>query len=332
MRVLYIYRHPAMGFSIGKVMRPIEQAMREMPSMEVEDLYLPVPNYSPRGLWRNIRAARQAVRKGHYDIVHITGAEHYLLPFLPSGPKTVVTVHDMGFLTLLHPSRFVYMGKWLLFAKTLALADKVVFISHKSRQETEQLVSIDAARTQVIPNLVGEEYHYTPKEIDTACPIILHIGTLARKNLSNTLIALRDFPHQLRVVGEVDAALQTQLEAGRWPYTCVSGLSDEDIVHEYEQCDIVNFPSLYEGFGMPIIEGQAVGRPVVTSHLPPMDEVAGEGAVLVNPHDPQSILEGYRQAVATWPSLVEKGLKNVERFRLPHIVKQYHTIYKALTA
>lgn len=328
MRILYIYRHPAMGFSIGKVMRPIEQAMRA--HAEVEDIYLPVPNYSPRGLWRNIRAARRAIKKGHYDIVHITGAEHYLLPFLPRGPKTVVTVHDMGFLTLLKPSRLVYMGKWLMFGKTLALADRLVFISRKSQLETEQLVSIDAQHAHVIPNLVGEEFRYMPKEINTDCPTILHIGTLARKNLSNTIIALQDFPHRLRVVGNVDATLQAQLEASKWPYSCASGLSDEDIVREYEQCDIVNFPSLYEGFGMPIIEGQAVGRPVVTSQLPPMDEVAGEGAVLVNPHDPQSILEGYRQAIATWPSLIERGQENVQRFRLLHIVEQYLTIYKTL--
>lgn len=330
MRILYIYRHPAMGFSIGKVMRPIERAMRQ--HAEVEAIYLPVPNYSPRGLWRNIQAARRAVHKGHYDIVHITGAEHYLLPFLPRGPKKVVTVHDMGFLTVLHSSRLVYMGKWLLFAKTVALADKVVFISHKSRQETEQLVSIDATRAHVIPNLVGEEYHYVPKEINTACPTILHIGTLARKNLRNTLIALQDFPHKLRVIGKVDDTLRAQLDAGKWPYTYAHGLTDEEIVREYEQCDIVNFPSLYEGFGMPILEGQAVGRPVVTSRIAPMDEVAGEGAVLVDPHDPQSILNGYKEAVATWPALVQKGLENVRHYQIAHITEQYLALYKELNA
>ena len=326
MRILYIYRHPAMGFSIGKVMRPIEQAMRQY--VDVDALYLPEANYKPRGLCRNIQAARGAVRKEHYDIVHITGAEHYLLPFLPRGPKRVVTVHDMGFRTNEHG----LMAVWKHISHTLPLktAHCVTFISEKTRQEAERYVHLKGERMHVIHNVVGQEYRYSPKEIDTTCPTILHIGTLARKNLSNTLIALQDFPHRLRVIGKVDDTLQAQLDANKWPYSCTQGLTDEEIVREYEQCDIVNFPSLYEGFGMPIIEGQAIGRPVVTSQIAPMDEVAGEGAVLVDPHDPQSILNGYKEALATWPTLVQKGLKNVQRFQLPHIAAQYRDLYEAL--
>ena len=96
MRILYIYRHPDMGFSIGKVFKPIEEEMKKY--AEVDSVYLPCSNYQPKSLWKNIRAARKAVSQKRYDIIHITGAEHYLIPFL-NRYITVVTVHDLGFYT-----------------------------------------------------------------------------------------------------------------------------------------------------------------------------------------------------------------------------------------
>lgn len=69
-----------MGYSIGKVFKPIEMEMRRY--AEVESLYLPVPNYSPKGLWKNIKAAKAAIIEKEYDLVHITGTENYLIPFI----------------------------------------------------------------------------------------------------------------------------------------------------------------------------------------------------------------------------------------------------------
>ena len=91
MRVLFIYRNPGLGYSIGKIFKPVEEEMKKY--ADVDCVYLPVANYKPAGFVKNIRAAREAVNKKHYDIVHITGAEHYLLPFL-KGQRTVITVHD----------------------------------------------------------------------------------------------------------------------------------------------------------------------------------------------------------------------------------------------
>lgn len=119
MRILYIYRHPDMGFSIGKVFKPIEEEMKKY--AEVDSLYLPVPNYSPKGLWRNIKAARNAVKRKQYDIVHITGTENYLILFLKR-VRVVVTVHDIGFFTNHWPSLralFKFLHKSLVKIETL---------------------------------------------------------------------------------------------------------------------------------------------------------------------------------------------------------------------
>ena len=329
MRVLFIYRNPQMGISIGKTWRGIQQRMEQF--VELDALYMPAMGYHPKALWHNIQATRQALKDKQYDIIHITGTENYLLPFLRRY-NTVVTVHDLGFLSITRKTTFNTLGKILFFVKTIKYAKRVAFISKKTEEETFKYITLRKGQYTVIPEPITSEFHYAPKIINTDCPTILHIGTLARKNLRNTLIALQDFPHRLRVIGKVDDTLRTQLDAGKWPYTCAQGLTDEEIVQEYEQCDIVNFPSLYEGFGMPILEGQAVGRPVVTSQIAPMDEVAGEGAVLVDPHDPQSILNGYKEALATWPTLVQKGLENVRHYQIAHIAEQYLALYKELNA
>ena len=107
-------------------------------------------------------------------------------------------------------------------------------------------------------------------------------------------------------------------------------MTDEEIVQEYMNCDIVNLPSFYEGFGMPIIEAQASGRPVITSNIAPMSEVGGDAAVYVDPASPQSLLDGYLYAFDHYNTIVEKGRENVIRFSVENIAKQYLKVYQIL--
>jgi glycosyltransferase involved in cell wall biosynthesis len=98
----------------------------------------------------------------------------------------------------------------------------------------------------------------------------------------------------------------------------------------YQDADIVSFPSTYEGFGMPILEAQAVGRVVVTSRVLSMPEVAGEGACFVDPFDPSSIRRGLEQVIGDGDyrqKLIQKGFKNVERFDAERIANQYREVY-----
>ena len=144
MKVLFIYRNPNLGYSIGKVFKPIEEEMRKY--AEVDCVYLPVANYKPVGFVKNIRAARAAVAKKHYDIVHITGAEHYLLPFLRK-ERTVMTVHDLGFYTN-QPFGLRKIWKYCLWIKTLKYAGVVTFISEKSQREAERFVRFKPGHRQ----------------------------------------------------------------------------------------------------------------------------------------------------------------------------------------
>ena len=325
MKILYIYRNHKMGFSIGKVFKPIEEEMKKY--ADVDSIELPCANYSPRSMWNNVNAAIEQVRNQHYDIVHITGAEHYLLPFLRK-EKTVVTVHDLGFFTN-HKFGLRAIKKYFLWIRTLPLANYVTFISDKSEREALKFIKLDGKHSIVL-NPVGSEFVPYPKVINTECPVILHIGTKENKNLESTAIALKGFPCKMRIVGNLTEGQKLVLKLYGINYEQVSNLTDEEILQEYVDCDYVNFPSLYEGFGMPIIEGQAIGRPVLTSNLSPMKEVANGAAVIVEPTQPEDIRRGYEEMKVQAEKIVKLGYENVKRFSLDKITRQYYVVYQSM--
>lgn len=325
MKVLYIYRNKSLGFSIANVFRPIEEEMHKY--AEVDRVYLPEAGAGIRQLWKNIRAACNAADAKEYDIVHITGGEHYLTPYLSRKHKVVVTVHDLGFFTnfrLSPRTMMLYMG-WI---RTLKLAHKVVCISSNTQSEVQKYLQLPENKICTIHNPVSELYSYKEKKINVECPVLLHIGTKPNKNLSNTILAIRNFPCELRIIGKLADKDKLLLEENKINYSYTFNLTNEEIAKEYENCDIVSFPSLYEGFGMPIIEGQASGRVVVTSNLSPMKDIAGNAAVLVDPSDYNSIIEGYRTAINKYTDYVAAGLKNVQKFSVEEISRKYYSLYK----
>lgn len=329
MKVLYIYRHPDMGFSIGKVFRPIEEEMRKY--AEVDAVYLPIPNYKPAGLWKNIRTAVAAVKQKKYDIVHITGAEHYLIPFLRK-QNIVVTVHDLGFFTN-HGLSIRTLWKYCLWIKTLPLAKRATFISKKSLKEAEGLVKFKSGQAVVIHDPIGREYVPNSKTINTSCPTILHVGTKPNKNLTRTIDALNGLPCKLRIVGEISSSDHELLIRNGVDFSNVCNISDEELLQEYQNADIVNFPSLTEGFGMPVIEGQGVGRLVITSNLEPMKSIAGGGAVLCNPSDVGSIRDAYKRCIGNpdyCMSIVNMGNENIKKYRVQNIAKEFFALYADL--
>jgi len=325
MNILFIYRSEKMGFSIGKVFRPIEQQMKKL--YKVDSIYLPNRNYTPYSLVKNILYTKQYIRRKKYDIIHITGTEHYLLPFLTSY-NTIITVHDLGFYTGQKKNLRLFV-KYLLWIKSLSCAKYVTFISYFSQQEALKLVHL--RRCSVIYNPISPDFQPSPKEFNERYPRILHIGTKLNKNLFNTIEALKGFPCQLRIIGKLSETETEHLQKNHIDYSNAFDLSDEEIIQEYQRCDIVNFPSLYEGFGMPILEGQSIGRVVVTSNRSPMKDIAKDCAILVNPTDVNSIRNGYKKAIELHELYVERGYKNIKRFSVETIANEYKKIYELIS-
>lgn len=315
-----------MGFSIGKVFRPIEEEMRKY--AEVDSVYMPVPNYSIKGLWKNIMLARKVLKQKNYDIIHITGTEHYLLPFL-TGVRKVVTVHDIGSLNV--EKRDIYAKiKKALFVDSLKCADMVTCISEQCKQELSDYNVLKKNKYVVIPDAYDQLYCYYPQSFNSEKPRVLHIGTKDNKNLIMVIKALEEIPVHLHIVGRLTEEQKEALLLSKIEYSNNWNISDNQILEEYKKCDIVSFPSLYEGFGMPIIEGQAIGRVVVTSNIEPMNSVAGNGAVKVNPHDVKSVREGFKKAIMDYEYFIRSGIENSKRFSLDKVVLQYKKVYQQL--
>ncbi len=157
-----------MGFSVGKVFRPIEDEMQRY--VDVESIYMPAYGYNIKSILQNIRYTKNAIRYKKYDIVHITGTEHYLLPFL-SSKNTIVTVHDLKSVL---KSGLMGLLKKVLFVYTLKCSRIVTFISDKSNREADDYVAIDKEKRVTIHDPISSDFVYTEIPKDKQTKTILH--------------------------------------------------------------------------------------------------------------------------------------------------------------
>ncbi len=166
----------------------------------------------------------------------------------------------------------------------------------------------------------------TRYEID--CPFILTVGVLEpRKNhmlLLDVLRELRRTHHQLRLIivgrpgwGWVDPLTLPQYQDLHLWVKIFQDVPDRDLVEFYNRAELFVYPSLYEGFGLPILEAMACGVPVIASHLSCMPEVGGSAALYANPHDPQEFARQASRVLETAQlrrELVDAGLRRAEQF------------------
>jgi glycosyltransferase involved in cell wall biosynthesis len=210
----------------------------------------------------------------------------------------------------------------------------VTTISEASRQELLQHVACDPAKITTVPIPLPEGFSPSPKAFTQEWPRILQVGTGHNKNLERVAQALEGLPCHLRIIGKLSEHQRQALAESGVDWSADHDVSDEQMVQEYIDCDILVFSSTYEGFGLPIVEAQATGRPVITSNLCSMPEVAGEAAVLVDPYDVAGIRAGVLRVIqeeTLREELIHKGLCNVERFRPAAIAHQYAALYRDLT-
>jgi glycosyltransferase involved in cell wall biosynthesis len=210
----------------------------------------------------------------------------------------------------------------------------VTVISEATRQDLLKHVRIDPRKVRVVHVCVSDAFAWSPREFNAARPVVLQIGTRPNKNLERVIEAVSGLPIHLRIIGPLSAAQAAALEAAAVEFSNAKALTNAEVVQEYRNCDLLMFASTFEGFGMPILEAQATGRPVVAGNAWSLPEVAGPGgACLVDPFDVRSIRAGLLRVVEDAgyrKDLVWGGLKNIERFRPQRIAQEYADLYRQL--
>ena len=308
----------------------IERLHEDLRAAIPDDLVIDVwicSHYS-KGLWPRLRDA-WAARNAQSDVNHVTGDTHYLTYFLQRR-RTVLTVHDLVSLDRLHGIK-----RWLLwffwYWLPIRRSCKVVTISDCTRAALQKIVRCDPAKLIVIHNPVSTEFQPTPSSWNASCPRILQIGTTPNKNIERVAEALSGIRCCLVVVGSMTAAQVAVLEAYGIKYENHVGLSRAALLEQYIKADVLLFASTYEGFGLPIVEANAVGRPVVTSNLSSMPEVAGMAACLVDPLQVDDIRAGILKVFGDAgyrEQLIQAGYANALRFQPEIVAAQYAALYR----
>ncbi len=313
-----------LAFSIEKI---FEQIARKLPQDKFEPSIIKVPyGNSFFDTLRNFFLFK--IPKA--DLYHVTGQVHYLVLALPR-KKTVLTIHDLEFLKVKTGLRRYFIKKLYLDFPVKWL-EYVTTVSEATKQEIIDNTNCPSEKIRIIENPLLEHFVTGKKGVfNKVCPIILQVGIAHNKNISNLIKALKGINCCLRIIGNLPEDLLSELNASGIKYENAFGLTDSEMKEEYEKADIVAYCSTSEGFGLPIIEGQIMQTPVITSNISPLKEVSGGAAFLANPHDVSSIKEGILKIINNdefREKIIKQGLENVKRFDLDFIAGLYEELYR----
>ncbi len=328
MKLLFAHRKPRPygNFSIENYFQTLSPFLEKVAEVQ----HWQAPFYSNGILPRNrsVKALESKVEKWRPDITHVSGDVHFLMWGIPRG-KRVLTIHDIGFLREAKGLRYQLL-RYFWLAGPIKKAHAITCVSVATKNEILRHLP-KARRIHVIPTVVDQRFTKVEKAFDAECPTILLLGSAPNKNLKRVLKATQGLNVKLSIVAKLDAEELVLLKDQN--YEVCDSIPFEDLLEKYRQADIVALCSTHEGFGMPIIEAQATGRVVLTSNCSSMPDIAGKGALLIDPYSVKSIKQGFQKLIseeALRTELLAAGYENCKRFDPAVVAGQYLKIYQSL--
>lgn len=271
-------------------------------------------------------------KKNKGSINHITGDVNYLALGLPT-KNTIITVHDLGhYIRSLHGwKKLIYKKLWMDLP--FSNACHLTAISEFTKNQLIEFAGVPESKISVIKNPVLPFItHSPPPQNDT--PVILQIGSGTNKNLERLIHAVKGLDVKLLLINRLVNSKHVQLlNDFKIKFEARSDLDQKGLNQAYKDSDILFFASEYEGFGMPILEAQAAGRPVITGNISAMPEASGDGALLVNPFDVDEIRDAITSIVENEKlrnELVLKGKENLKLYQVGPIAKAYLEVYESV--
>jgi glycosyltransferase involved in cell wall biosynthesis len=314
--------------------------------METRRSRLPTDRPAVRILWEQLLAPLELARL-HPSLLH---GMAFTTPLLWGG-ETVVTIFDMSFVR--YPERLGWSRRWYLTIFTRLSARKarrVIAISESGRAEIEALLGVDRSRIDVAVPGVSDDFRPAPRRdvkafrTEHGLPdrFILHLGTLEpRKNLETLIRAYARLPqrHQVKLVlvgargWQTDPLFRLIGNLGVGQDVILAGYAaPQALPLWYASAEVFAYPSLYEGFGLPVLEAMACGTPVIVSSATSLPEIVGGDGVQVDPAD----VDAWREAIATLldaPSLradlAERGRARALTFSWDRTAEQTVRAYRA---
>lgn len=325
--VLFIRKSYYTGnFSIERVFKLIYDNVNSNVDIDIF-----VSRFHSQGFFKRIyNIFEGSVNQGRVN--HISGDIHYLA-LLMNGSKTILTIHD--FVILRRSSGVMFLIYYLFwYYLPIIKVRQITVISNQIKNELIDLFPFAEHKVQVIHNPItipSEYFNSHTRTFNSNFPKILHIGTSENKNLYNTILALKSINCHLRIVGKIDDFILDILNDFNIYYSNVSNLTVNEIIEEYLDADLLSFVSTYEGFGLPIIEAQYIGLPVITSNIPVIKEISGlPDDCLVDPLDYSAIALFYSRIIndeSYRKRITKLGLSNISRFSTQFVSNQFIDLY-----
>jgi glycosyltransferase involved in cell wall biosynthesis len=306
------------------------------------------PHTGQRLLWRS-RRILGALRSDRINLYH--GLSHEIPLGMPrAGIPGIVTIHDLIFKH--YPEQYSLIDRQVYdfkFRYACRHADHIIAISESTKQDIMSFYDIPEDKITVIYQSCHERFNQERSQktieavlhkYDLPADYFLFVGSLIpRKNLLGIVQALERLPADLQlplvIVGQGGHYKNKVVQ-----YAKARGLSHllrfiqpdfTDMPALYQQADVFLYPSLYEGFGIPILEALFSETPVITSSVSSLPEAAGDGALLVDPHSPEAIARAMEQLLtdeALRTEKVRRGLAHAQQFLGEPLTHQLMNLYR----